>query len=726
MDKLSSLWTELQKSNKLPRSSLTSSCQDELQELMKQLDIMVNSKKQDWQRQLEQVQSRLDMKEKELRLQKATADQKSKEAEELRSQLEGGNKTQKEIVTEYEEQLAKLRSEVQKMKREYDKLHRRHSKQTKEIERHKDMLVSEQDNSFELKRLQEKNEELHHKNKDLEMERRNLNKQVETLEVKNKGLSEKCDFIQQQSETYQSQLDRRRQMQDNTELNLKSKIAQLESQLHRYKTVLTVQKEKIEKLKSALDEALNSHKRGMSDNEKLLEELRRANVTIRRLEGENNEMVSEVQSKTDLLRVTEEDTSQYAKDVARLEQTIGAKDEIIRNIGKSNRNAESEQVALLKQSYADAKEEIRSYKKLEKKIRFELSNVEDKYQQLVLNNEEISTQLQQREEELEYLKQTEIHKLTDEISRLQEHANSVEGNHKAELSGMRLRLSKLTTELHQRDVTMAALSEKTSDMEKQLRGETEIGEKKVVELQVSNAQVEALRIENRHLRQEFINKFGDVYGKAEAERHLNAINGQYGQTVLKLEKENGQLKEDVSTLKNEISEIEQKLTKRLTNRNTSIILERIKSSVIGDTMVDNSKIFSDINGDQQDYTTEQYDVQLQLLYDQKQRLEEELHIQKRENMRLMNEVSKHSGRDRVDASFLTVADTVDMSLCSKSDFGDLVSRLLTEDQAEKIAERFLEEEKERTIALEELIDSHIEKFRLGTEDTLKKYNYVSS
>ncbi|XP_050411526.1 centrosomal protein of 63 kDa isoform X3 [Patella vulgata] len=674
MDKLSSLWTELQKSNKLPRSSLTSSCQDELQELMKQLDIMVNSKKQDWQRQLEQVQSRLDMKEKELRLQKATADQKSKEAEELRSQLEGGNKTQKEIVTEYEEQLAKLRSEVQKMKREYDKLHRRHSKQTKEIERHKDMLVSEQDNSFELKRLQEKNEELHHKNKDLEMERRNLNKQVETLEVKNKGLSEKCDFIQQQSETYQSQLDRRRQMQDNTELNLKSKIAQLESQLHRYKTVLTVQKEKIEKLKSALDEALNSHKRGMSDNEKLLEELRRANVTIRRLEGENNEMVSEVQSKTDLLRVTEEDTSQYAKDVARLEQTIGAKDEIIRNIGKSNRNAESEQVALLKQSYADAKEEIRSYKKLEKKIRFELSNVEDKYQQLVLNNEEISTQLQQREEELEYLKQTEIHKLTDEISRLQEHANSVEGNHKAELSGMRLRLSKLTTELHQRDVTMAALSEKTSDMEKQLRGETEIGEKKVVELQ----------------------------------------------------KENGQLKEDVSTLKNEISEIEQKLTKRLTNRNTSIILERIKSSVIGDTMVDNSKIFSDINGDQQDYTTEQYDVQLQLLYDQKQRLEEELHIQKRENMRLMNEVSKHSGRDRVDASFLTVADTVDMSLCSKSDFGDLVSRLLTEDQAEKIAERFLEEEKERTIALEELIDSHIEKFRLGTEDTLKKYNYVSS
>lgn len=64
---------------RLPKGVLTASCEAELQELMKQIDIMMATKKKDWEHQIQSLQSKVELQDKENLLQKSTIDQKHKE-----------------------------------------------------------------------------------------------------------------------------------------------------------------------------------------------------------------------------------------------------------------------------------------------------------------------------------------------------------------------------------------------------------------------------------------------------------------------------------------------------------------------------------------------------------------------------------------------------------------------------------------------------------------------
>ena len=64
---------------RLPKGVLTASCEAELQELMKQIDIMMATKKKDWEYQLQSLQAKVEVKDKENLLQKSTIEQKHKE-----------------------------------------------------------------------------------------------------------------------------------------------------------------------------------------------------------------------------------------------------------------------------------------------------------------------------------------------------------------------------------------------------------------------------------------------------------------------------------------------------------------------------------------------------------------------------------------------------------------------------------------------------------------------
>ena len=64
---------------RLPKGSFMSNCEREIQELMKQIDVMVANKKREWERDREGLQSRLQVREKECLMQKSTLEQKHKE-----------------------------------------------------------------------------------------------------------------------------------------------------------------------------------------------------------------------------------------------------------------------------------------------------------------------------------------------------------------------------------------------------------------------------------------------------------------------------------------------------------------------------------------------------------------------------------------------------------------------------------------------------------------------
>lgn len=79
---------------------------------------------------------------------------------------------------------------------------------------------------------------------------------------------------------------------------------------------------------------------------------------------------------------------------------------------------------------------------------------------------------------------SEVKALQLEIAQLKEELASERTSHAAEKDGMNMQISKLTSELHSKNVTMATLSHQAENMDKQLRDETETFQKKNAELQV--------------------------------------------------------------------------------------------------------------------------------------------------------------------------------------------------------------------------------------------------
>lgn len=68
---------------------------------------------------------------------------------------------------------------------------------------------------------------------------------------------------------------------------------------------------------------------------------------------------------------------------------------------------------------------------------------------------------------------------------LREDLERARQTHSGEVEGMRKEVSKLTSELHERDLAVTSLSASSSSIEQQLRDEAERSEKKSAELKVS-------------------------------------------------------------------------------------------------------------------------------------------------------------------------------------------------------------------------------------------------
>ena len=64
---------------RLRDSSILSSCEAEVQELMHQVDLMVDARKQEWAKERRSLLAKLDIREQEAVIQKATLSQKNSE-----------------------------------------------------------------------------------------------------------------------------------------------------------------------------------------------------------------------------------------------------------------------------------------------------------------------------------------------------------------------------------------------------------------------------------------------------------------------------------------------------------------------------------------------------------------------------------------------------------------------------------------------------------------------
>ncbi|XP_078732363.1 centrosomal protein of 63 kDa-like isoform X3 [Lampetra fluviatilis] len=247
----------------LARGQLTS-CEAELQELMRQIDVMVGQRKQEWERELQALSARLEVREQELFLCRSTLERKHQE--------------------------------LGKLKGSYEKLQRHQRRQASRIRQDTDGSLA----SAELGHLCQKLEEFRSQSLEWEKQRIMHQEQVAHLESQRRALAEECTAIQQQSLNYQAQLIC---WQNSVEEKDQCAMSLLQSQLEKASKVLQSDRGAVQQLGEDLHEAEAACGPEAENRQRLREELHRtcqhdrregSAVSVGQLELENRQLRSEL------------------------------------------------------------------------------------------------------------------------------------------------------------------------------------------------------------------------------------------------------------------------------------------------------------------------------------------------------------------------------------------------------------------------------------------------
>nr|XP_021142126.1 centrosomal protein of 63 kDa isoform X1 [Columba livia]XP_021142127.1 centrosomal protein of 63 kDa isoform X1 [Columba livia]XP_021142128.1 centrosomal protein of 63 kDa isoform X1 [Columba livia] len=510
-------------------SGFLNSCEAELQELMKQIDIMVAQKKAEWEEQTRALEACLSAREKELSSAKAALQEKYKEVGLLRHQVEDMEKAQQDMVREYEQQLKKFQEELSRLRKSYEKLQKKQLREARG-----EANKGQGEDQFEISRLTRKLEEFRQKSLDWEKQRLLYQQQVASLEAQRKALAEQSELIQQ------TQLANRKQILESVELASRSEIQHLTSKLERANDAICANELELERLNMRVDDLTEHNQMILEDQQRAQEELRESKKMLEVLQDEKMELRATLQSQEDFIDSSRLHQEQLQKELARVTETLRTKELLVRALEErlqekqlSSPGLELEHL-LLQLDVAQEKEQH---------LQAEVTQLENS---LVSSNARCVQLSEELDESIKELQSMEEHHTESkaEIKKLKEQLSQAERTHSSEIEGMKMEISRLTQELHQRDITIASASGSTSDLEQRLRTEIERAERKAVEHRVILVQLETLRMENRHLS-EMLQKTecGVLEGKGVT---LRALSEDYAAELSKLTCENQQLRKDLA------------------------------------------------------------------------------------------------------------------------------------------------------------------------------------
>ncbi|XP_076773586.1 centrosomal protein of 63 kDa isoform X9 [Arvicanthis niloticus] len=428
------------------------SCEAELQELMKQIDIMVAHKKSEWEGQTHALETCLDIRDRELKALRSQLDMKHKEVGILHQQIEEHEKTKQEMAMEYKEELMKLQEELSRLKRSYEKL------QKKQLREFRGNTKSLREDRSEIERLTGKIEEFRQKSLDWEKQRLIYQQQVSSLEAQRKALAEQSEIIQA----------------------LQEEKKELKASLQSQESIILEAKMQKEKLQMKLKTVDTQH-----SVERPLEDCQME----RKYSTTGQGVLDNVLSQLDFSHTSEE------------------------------------------------------------LLQAEVTRLEGSLESVSTTCKQLSQELMEKYEEL---KRMEGHnnEYRTEIKKLKEQILQADQTYSSALEGMKMEISQLTRELHQRDITIASAKCSSSDMEKQLKAEMQKAEEKAVEHKEILSQLESLKLENRRLS-ETVMKL--ELGLHEAkEISLADLQENYIEALNKLVSENQQLQKDLMSTKSQL------------------------------------------------------------------------------------------------------------------------------------------------------------------------------
>nr|XP_030729298.1 centrosomal protein of 63 kDa isoform X4 [Globicephala melas] len=494
------------------------SCEAELQELMKQIDIMVAHKKSEWEGQTHVLETCLDNRDRELKALRSQVGM-------LRQQVEEHEKVKQEMAIEYKLELKNLHEELGRLKRSYEKLQRKHVRDFRGNAR------NHREDRSEIERLTGKIEEFRQKSLDWEKQRLIYQQQVSSLEAQRKALAE-------QSEIIQAQLANRKQKLESVELSSQSEIQHLSSKLERANDTICANELEIERLTMRVNDLVGTNMTIMQDQQQKEEKLRESEKLLEVLQEEKRELKAALQTQENFMCETriQKEKLQAKLKATDTQHTV----ETIRSLEESQaerRYASQEQGdlenVLSRLDFTHTSEEL---------LQAEVTRLEVSLESVSTTCKQLSQELMEKYEEL---KKMEVHnnEYRAEIKKLKEQILQAEQSYSSVLEGMKMEISQLTRELHQRDITIASTKSSSCDMEKQLKAEMQKAEEKAVEHKEILAQLESLKLENHRLS-EMVMKL--ELGLHEAkEVSLADLQENYTEALNKLVSENQQLQKDL-------------------------------------------------------------------------------------------------------------------------------------------------------------------------------------
>ncbi|XP_067593861.1 centrosomal protein of 63 kDa isoform X6 [Pseudorca crassidens] len=441
---------------------------------MKQIDIMVAHKKSEWEGQTHVLETCLDNRERELKALRSQVGM-------LRQQVEEHEKVKQEMAIEYKLELKNLHEELGRLKRSYEKLQRKHVRDFRGNAR------NHREDRSEIERLTGKIEEFRQKSLDWEKQRLIYQQQVSSLEAQRKALAE-------QSEIIQAQLANRKQKLESVELSSQSEIQHLSSKLERANDTICANELEIERLTMRVNDLVGTNMTVMQDQQQKEEKLRESEKLLEVLQEEKRELKAALQTQENFMcetRIQKEKLQAKLKatDTQHTVETIRSLEESQAERRYASQGQGDLENVLSRLDFTHTSEEL---------LQAEVTRLEVSLESVSTTCKQLSQELMEKYEEL---KKMEVHnnEYRAEIKKLKEQILQAEQSYSSVLEGMKMEISQLTRELHQRDITIASTKSSSSDMEKQLKAEMQKAEEKAVEHKEILAQLESLKLENHRL-----------------------------------------------------------------------------------------------------------------------------------------------------------------------------------------------------------------------------------
>uniref|UniRef100_A0A8C8SGV6 Centrosomal protein 63 n=1 Tax=Pelusios castaneus TaxID=367368 RepID=A0A8C8SGV6_9SAUR len=695
------------------------SCEAELQELMKQIDIMVAHKKSEWEGQTQALETCLEIREQELSSARTLLDEKHKEVGRLRQQLEHTEQDKQDMAVESEQQLKKFQEELGRLKRSYEKLQKKQLKEVREGPK------SQGEDRSEVNRLTKKIEEFHQKSLDWEKQRLLYHQQVASLEAQRKALAE-------QSELIQTQLTNRKQVLESVQLASQSEIQHLTSKLERANDTICANELEVERLNMRVDDLTRASQKIQEDHQRVQEELRHCKKVLEVLQDEKLELRVTLQSQEDFITSSKVQQEQLQKELASLTETLHSKELLIRSLEEHlNEKRLPQEFPCLGSDLEDLLLQLDLARKNEKNLQSEVACLEES---AVPANARITCGKCASTSAFS-LGVLRIHGWFMCVSlQMKEQLTQAEQTHDSELEGMKKEISQLTQELHQRDIAIASASGSTCDMEQRLRMEIERAERKAVEHRVILVQLETLRLENRRLSEMLQKVESSVAGAKDVS--LSDIQESYTAALNKLESENQQLRKDLAETRAKLE-----LSTQVCRDKYESIMQQMQSKVteIQDTECRRTQELQHKHEDERkklqtslEKTIQHYEGAIQTLKAQ--------HVSGMDAVSSAAgghtpHISRSNSKESLSSDSLLGVDPLPPVPNGKKDFADDVSRESVSNQQREleplcplptapigsIAARFLEEEEVRSQHILERLDAHIEELRRESERTVKQF-----